>query len=240
MRLQALVTLMAVSLAGVAVAGTALAGSTAGPRQSLDDIRQAVGTFVREQSDGPGSITAVHIERLDPRLRLRSCGQPLDVWQPKGYSSAGRLTVGVRCPGPAPWKLYVPVQLTRTIRVVVTRHPLARGARVTRDDVELAEKDVSRLRDQYYTAVDNVVGQETAQSVSRGKVLEAGNLNAPRLVQRGQTLLIEAGDGPVVVKMQGQALEDGQAGDLIRVRNRSSQRIVQARVVARDRVRVTF
>ncbi len=208
--------------------------------QSLEEIHAAVEQFVRLELDGPGTLSAVRIDRLDPRLRLTRCGQPLSVWKPSGYNSAGRLTVGVRCEAPKPWKLYVPVILERRLPVVVAAHPIATGQRLQAGDLRLAERNIATLRDDYFTDLAAAVGQESRQMMRAGEVLGQRAVRPARVVQRGQSLIIEASGGPISVRMRGEAMQDGRRGQRIRVRNLSSQRIIEARVIGPDRVRVIF
>ncbi len=208
-------------------------------RQPLAGIRDAVETFVRTELDGPGRLDDVQIHRLDSRLRLARCEVPLSVWKPRGYTSAGRLTLGVRCAAPV-WKLYVPVRLERRLKVVTTTRPIATGATLEADDLELRGQNVASLRDDYFTSVEDLIGQKARQSMRAGAVPGQRNVRHADLITRGQKLIIEATDGSVGVRMQGEALQNGREGQRIRVRNLSSQRVIEARVVGRDRVRVTF
>lgn len=217
--------------------------TTAGPAvasQSLAGIRSAVESHVRDTVSGPGRVTGVEVDRLDPRLRLPACDKALETWQPEGYASPGRRTIGVRCTSPKAWKVYVPVRIEREVDAVVARRPLPRGHRVAAGDIATRAVRLAGLPTDYYTRPADVVGQETRRTVRSGGIIDSGDVVAPRLVRRGQALLIEAASGTVTVKMGGEALEDGRSGDLIRVRNTNSRRVVEARVVGRDRVRVAF
>jgi flagella basal body P-ring formation protein FlgA len=208
--------------------------------QSLEAVRAAVEDFVRNDLEGPGRLADVRVERLDPRLRLARCAAPLTVWQLAGYNSAGRLTLGVRCSAPKPWKLYVPVVLERRLEVVVAARPVATGQRLRADDLRLAERDIARLRDDYFVDPGAVIGQEVRQMLRAGDVVGQRAVRPATVIRRGQTLMIEASDGTVTVSMRGEALQNGRRGELIRVRNLSSQRVIDARVVGPDRVRVIF
>jgi flagella basal body P-ring formation protein FlgA len=210
------------------------------PYQSLAAVQKAVEAFVRQQAQGPGEVSGIKIDRLDPRLRLRACESELQPFLPKGQPGAGRLTVGVRCAKPKPWKLYVPVQIVRRIRVVVAKRPVPRGVALGKADLELQSRRVARLNRGYYLETQQVAGLETRRPMQANEVVTPGALTAPRLVRHGQTLVLEASTGGISVSMKGLALEDGGKGDLIRVRNLSSDRIVQGRVVGRDRVQVTL
>lgn len=225
------ITLLAIGLA---------VNATAAERQPLGEIRAAVEHFIESGVDGPGRLSGVRIDRLDPRLRLTRCQAPLSVWKPHGHASAGRLTLGVRCKQPSPWKVYVPVVLERRLAVVTLARPVSPGHQLSGSDLAVRDTDVARLRDDYFLDPEQVIGMEVRQSLSAGDVIGQRSVRAPRLVARGQSLVIEATNGSIAVNMAGEALQDGREDQRIRVRNNSSKRIIEARVVGRGRVRVTF
>lgn len=216
------------------------ATAQARPTQSLAEIRTRVQAFVDELAGVPGQIERVEIDRLDDRLRLPACGEALVADAPHRRKGSARLVVRVRCPGPSPWKVYVPTRVVRSIEVVVAARPVPRGSRLDADDLRTARRTTSRLRGEYYTDPDGLIGLQTRRSLRPGTVIDAGELTRPTLVTRGDTLLIQAGNGPVNVSMQGRALEDGTRGERIRARNLSSERVVEGEVVARGRMRVNY
>jgi len=209
--------------------------------QSLDGVRAAVERFLAGHLDeGPGEVQSVRIDRLDPRLRLRACTGGLEAELPRSQPSAGRLTVAVRCHEPAPWRVYVPVQVVRMVDVVVLDRSLPRGTPLAAGDLALARRDVAELRGAYYDVPEELVGMETTRRLAAGAVVTARHVAAPLLVRRGHAVTLEATGGGIAVSMPGRALEDGSEGDPVRVRNTRSERVVEGRVVGRDRVRVRF
>jgi flagella basal body P-ring formation protein FlgA len=81
---------------------------------------------------------------------------------------------------------------------------------------------------------------ETRRAIHAGEVLSPGLLSSPRLIHRGQELILFASSGAMTVTMKGEALEDGAEGDVIRVRNLSSNRVVEGRVIGADKVQVSL
>ncbi len=209
-------------------------------RQSLDAIRERVERFVSELDAGRGRLERVEVDRLDQRLRLAACGEPLTAELPNGRADAERLVVRVRCPGPEPWKVYVPTRVVRSVEVIVTRRPLPRGSSITADDLQRVRRESGALRGQYYTDREDLVGLQTNRALAAGAVVAARHLTRPTLVRRGDELLLEARNQTVRVSMKARALENGSRGERIRVRNLSSRRELQAEVVGRGRAMVVF
>jgi len=60
------------------------------------------------------------------------------------------------------------------------------------------------------------------------------------LVRRGKMVRIILESGPLTVLTSGQSQEDGARDDLVRVKNLSSSKIIYARVVDDNTVKVEF
>lgn len=65
-----------------------------------------------------------------------------------------------------------------------------------------------------------------------GAVLTPAAIASPRIIQRGDRVLLTADVGGISVRVGGQALMHGTLGDRVRVRNLSSQRVVEGLVLA--------
>ncbi|MBA1146955.1 flagellar basal body P-ring formation protein FlgA [Ectothiorhodospiraceae bacterium WFHF3C12] len=215
-------------------------GAVAAPAgQSIEAIEQTVRDFLRAQGEKEPGEWDIRVHRLDRRLRLHACRTPLEAFAPHGrVELSGRTTVGVRCNDTKRWKLYVPVSIDRFMEVVVTRHPLSSGQRISAADLTMARKNTARLPYGYYERIEPVVGQAVRQPLAAGDVVRPATLAEPTLVQRGQELILVADTGSVQVSMSGVALENGARGERIRVRNTRSGRTVEGTVLDSHRVNV--
>lgn len=220
--------------------GAAPAAGAAGPIERHEHIITVVRDFVVPQVTGTAGQTTVEVGPLDPRLRVPECGAPLDTFFPAGSQAAGNTTVGVRCRGPHPWLLYIPVTVRVMADVVVAARPLPMNTVISGTDVKVARRDLSRLTAGYFTRADEVAGKVVNRPVSLGTALTPLVLAAQTLVKRGQEVTILAKTGTMEVRMTGRALSDGAAGDTVRVRNLSSKRIVEGTVTAAGVVQVAL
>ena len=71
---------------------------------------------------------------------------------------------------------------------------------------------------QGYGDVDAVVGQRAKRFISRGQVVEGGDLEPVPLVKRGQLVEVHSRVGGVVVVSAAKALEAGAYGDVVALR----------------------
>lgn len=212
----------------------------AAQHQPLEDIRQAVEDYVREEFQTLGTISAVEVSQLDPRLKLARCAQALAAFTPNGQRRLGNATIGIRCNSERPWTLYVPVRITSSVNILTARRPLARGSILTEQDLAIVERDASGLPYGFFTDPDALLGQQLKRPMRPGEVFSPAMVTPAPVVQRGQDVWIAVQTDGINVSMQGEALADGATGERIRVRNLSSNRVLEAEVVNSNLVRVAW
>ncbi len=212
-------------LAGLAVAALALPGATAAGAstfQPVESIRAAA-----LSTAGAGEEADAH---LDPALRMPACAQPLEARR------TAAATVEVSCP--SGWRLFVPVRVRRSQPVLVLARSVASGETITADVFVAEQRDVARIAGAAIADPADAVGRTARRTLVAGSVLTAGDLVAPRLVRRGDTIALVSGDGGIEVRMAGRALGDAGASERVSVENLSSRRVVQGTVAADGSVRV--
>ena len=228
-------------LRAISMATMLFAGSHAMAEDEFEShakIREAVEDFIYNELSGED--VEVNVRALDSRLRLRRCDDPLETFWSPGSRQRGATSVGVACEGEKPWKIYVRVNIRLMKEVAVAAHPLMRGDVLSRNDIVMVRKDVSRISGGYFDDPVSLIGFELRQSVSANSLLRSRMLQRPRLIRRGEKVTVLAVVGGLEVRVAGEALTDGGKGQMIRVRNLSSKRIVQGEVVSKGMVRVAM
>ncbi len=226
--LEALTRPVAIGL-GIGLLSVSAALAAAPPVQSLAAIDAVVRQHIAASLEPEAEID-VQVGRLDPRLRLANCDQPLVANDARAGQDGAASSVEVRCDGSQPWSLYVPVTLVRFADVVVAAHPLPRNAVVTTADLRLARRRVNPYDADYFTALEQVDGHIAARAIASGQTLGGGNLKRPQLVRRGDQVILTSIAGSIKVSVQGRALENGSLGDRIEVQNGNSERVVEGEV----------
>lgn len=206
--------------------------------EPLDSIREAVSSFLEQESSSVGDNVEVSVGHLDSRLRLPRCGTPLQASWPAAARKRGNVTVAVSCDAPSNWSLYVQAKVQVFEKIIVSSRSMSRGEILSDQDIELESKDLSALNSGYYTRGDEVVGMMLKRSIRAGMVLTPTLLKPQLLIKRGDKVTILAVTGAVEVRMEGQALKDGAKGEVIRVRNLSSKLEIEAEVVSPGIVKV--
>ncbi|QXI37101.1 flagellar basal body P-ring formation chaperone FlgA [Pseudomonas xantholysinigenes] len=181
----------------------------------------------------------IEVNKLDPRLRMPLCSQPLDA-SLESPTPLGRVTVRVRCDSTAPWTVFVPAQVRLLRDVVVMTRPLKRDSVVSEGDVALRQRDVGTLGQSYLTQLDQAVGLKLLRPTVLDQVLTQQHLEQAEVVRKGDHVVIIARSGSLSVRMPGEALDKGGLQTQIRVRNLNSKRVVKARVTGPGQVEVAM
>lgn len=227
-----------VVLFGLIIALTLGSARADSGRQSAASIRAAVHAYLVTQLRKDHDKFTVTVGDLDPRLQLPRCQTALSAFATGTQRLIGATTVGIRCNGAKPWTLYVSARTSVFEKVLVTAYSLRRNHVLTAADLRVERRDLATLPRAVLEQPKQAIGQVLRRSLDGGQTLSFDFLSPPRLVRRGQRVTLMAMAGGVEVRMGGKALNDGAKGDVIRVRNTSSKRIVQGTVVAAGRVQV--
>ncbi|NVK43080.1 MAG: flagellar basal body P-ring formation protein FlgA [Oceanospirillaceae bacterium] len=220
----------------VACLTTFLLSAPAQAETSAADVETAATRFLEQhyRQQFPKAEIRLHLNPVSTALQLPDCDSPLSVEPPRGTGS--RLTTRVACASPRNWGLFVTARVEVLRDVIVSRRPLGRGEILGNRDIVVRQVDISDNSRGYYTRPEDVIGRSASRNIANGSLLNAGMLTEPTLIHRGDSLIIEVRRGTLRIRAQGTALEDGEKGEQIRVRNDSSGEEIRARVVARGLV----
>jgi flagella basal body P-ring formation protein FlgA len=217
--------------------GCSSASATGQDFEAHENILATVSDYINEALKGSADKEVV-IAPLNRNLRLIKCSQPLQAFITPGIALSGRSTVGVRCDGHKPWKIYVNVMINIFDKVVIADDYILRGSEISPSQLRTEKRNVAMLKRGYFTSPEEVIGKIAKSVIGKENVITPFALTAPKLVHRGKDVTIVAESGDFMVKMNGSALSDGHRGELIKVKNLRSQRVIQAEVIDDNLVKV--
>ncbi|KZY66314.1 hypothetical protein A3735_23210, partial [Oleiphilus sp. HI0061] len=141
-----------------------------------------------------------------------------------------RITIEIRCEGLKPWKLYIGSEFDLYAHTVVATGGIRRGQVISINDINLEEIVINRTHYSHYQQLSDVEGMVARRSIRPGSTIQPGHLTPPKLVKRGDNVVIVASNSAISVRMNGTAMTDGALGQQIPVQNLQSKRVVKARV----------
>ena len=202
------------------------------------DVIAAVRAALVEQGAAPDCD--VVIPGFNPPIvPLSGVSQPL-ITQLDYDRELGRFTalLSVTGDGFDPITSRISGEISDVITLPVPVMRLAAGAIVTPDEVRMARVHVNDVHAEVVRDPGSVIGMQVRLQVPAGMPIPLGDVMRPTEISRGDPVQLQLQAGELSVTGQGVALESGAAGERIRVRNISSQAVLEAEVAGPGVVRV--
>ncbi|KTC89699.1 flagellar basal body P-ring formation chaperone FlgA [Fluoribacter dumoffii] len=219
-------------------ASTALnAEAIQSPEILSNKIEQYIRNELASYNEGKILVTA---DKIDSRLNLRACAEDhLIVFNPYQAPILNTSTMGIKCQEiDNRWSLYVPVKITVLKTIYAAKRPLLKGTRVTENDIYQTEMDVQKLNHGYFSEKDLLIGEVCKQNIPQNSPLTPNNIEAAKLIHKGERISIVVNDNNLTVSMDGVSMEEGSLGETIKVRNLSSKKIIEAQITGAKKVNV--
>ena len=123
--------------------------------------------------------------------------------------------------------------------VWVTSHNLKRHHLITQNDLEQKRLRINDFQgEKLISNLDDLIGQRTRVAIKQDKPLSAHRLESPPLIERGDLVTLKAYHRNISLLTDGQALESGSLGEVIRVKSKSTDKMLLAKIVSSEIVEV--
>lgn len=133
-------------------------------------------------------------------------------------------------------KILVSGFVERLVSVPVLRNNMQNGSIIGKHDIDMIEVPQKSLQHNVVMDQEKLIGMTPRRIAYGGKIILAGTLQRPLLVERGEKVTISFEEGPLVLTAKGKAMQAGAKGDLIRVKNINSSRAVDAYITGENQV----
>lgn len=129
----------------------------------------------------------------------------------------------------AEWQAVLQARIWRD--VLIARSTLKRGQSLVGADLAVERRDILTLREPLEAAAREDDSLEFVESVPLGSPLTARSVRTRPLLTRGRLVDAVLQDGALNITLKVEMLEDGQAGQTVRVRNPVSRRELSGKVI---------
>tara|TARA_B100000768_G_scaffold148691_1_gene142728 strand:+ start:5106 stop:5825 length:720 start_codon:yes stop_codon:yes gene_type:complete len=157
-------------------------------------------------------------------------------------------TIKASCGNPPSWSVSFRTQETQSARseksgetssnsieLVFTKKNIPKGKVIQTDDLVMKWAS-SRSSHGAYLTIENIVGLKAKRNMARDTVIKARHVLANNAVNETDTILIVSGSSGISIVTYGEALSNGKLGDMVLVRNLSSNKEFKAIVIAEKKV----
>jgi flagella basal body P-ring formation protein FlgA len=198
--------------------------------QTLESIYGFVKETIEKNMNISGE-TEISVLPLDDQLKLVQCSKPLETFKTNNLIKAGRVSIGVHCGGEKKWSIFVSALIKVYESVIVLAQPIQRGEIITRRHLASEKKEVSSTKGDFVTAFEQIENKQAARNLPAGAILGAKSVVEPAIIKRKDKVIIRTEQTAFSIQMSGIAMMDGIKGQVIKVKNESSGRIISGTVL---------
>jgi len=165
-------------------------------------------------------------------------GQDYKLAYPANMSLAGEIVIPVDVYMGAELKRRVNLKTSIKIfqRVAVSTSRIRQGDVFTSKNTGYAERDVTHLPPNYIMNTDKVLGRQASTFIPKGALILDWMPKEIPAVKKGETVDLFKKVNGVFVKVRAVAVEDGNINGNIRVRNTSSNKVIEGTVISTGEV----
>ncbi len=135
----------------------------------------------------------------------------------------------------------------RVIGKVNVFKPVAKTARsikshevIESDDIRFVKENLADLSPDVITDPEEIIGKEAVHSFRANEIVRKRDIEEPLVIQKGDIVTILISTPGLVITSKGQALEGGRLGQVMKVKNIATRRVVLGMVKGHKTVQVAF
>lgn len=198
--------------------------------QSLE-IESEIIKFIQKNNQRLGDELEIEVNKLDHKIKLKPCNKKWNISYAGKPTNTGRVLLKVQCAAHHHWKIYLSAKIDYNVKVLTSTRSLPKNSLLTAKDLHITKQKLSNLARGYYSNLAELDGLQTKRTLRKNQIISPYHLKKRDLIKSGDKILLISQRAGISVSMQGRALNTGAKNDKIRVKNSSSGRIIEARVI---------
>jgi flagellar basal body P-ring formation protein FlgA len=126
---------------------------------------------------------------------------------------------------------------SRTMLPVLTKF-IPAGQEIREHHIEFVPVRSAKVGRNVVTDASDLIGKSPKRGIRPNRPIRVSNLGEPQMMKKGKVISIIFKAGNMTLAVTGKALEAGGQGDMIRVENINSRKILQAQIISSDQAQV--
>ncbi|MDA8479952.1 flagellar basal body P-ring formation chaperone FlgA [Citrobacter sp. Awk 4] len=172
----------------------------------------------------------IEVSIPDAVSKLPPCRQPYQPEDSQVKFPVGRHSLRLRCPDSPGWVITTRSQISVLMPVVVARVATGQEHYLQESDLAVTQVLLTPQMDDVLTSPAQAIGRRPQRSLRAGQPVRNRMLEAAMLVRKGDKVNLTLAEGEMAISMQGTALQDGQKGETISIKNEKSGKVISASV----------
>jgi flagella basal body P-ring formation protein FlgA len=147
--------------------------------------------------------------------------------------------LGAEVGGKEESQIWVRTEIRVSENVVVSARPLAYRQMIGPEDVRLDWREINSFAPGPFTKIEDALGKQVARAMNANEMLTPSLAELPQVVRHGSAVMLVYESAYLRVETAGEAVQAGKVGDVIRVKNPASGKMLQGVVLDGRTVRVS-
>jgi flagellar basal body P-ring formation protein FlgA len=206
--------------------------------QSVRQHLQQLMTVEAKRNGWQGMHLSVKSTPLTNSHPLAPCPSTIQISGGSIRLAHQQLTLG--CLGTLGWPIKVSTELQIFLPVIISTDVINRGDTIRPDQLQQQEMDITRATRGFYHHPEQAAGMRAKRRIRANQMLSPDLIDQPLLVKRGEKVNIVANQDGISATTEGEVLENGSKDEVIRVKNLSSHKIIDAKVLEAGLVTSTY
>ncbi|MGI2065032.1 flagellar basal body P-ring formation chaperone FlgA [Shewanella sp. MF08487] len=206
---------------------------------TISAISELAKALIVEKVSAPANArVSITPQIVDARMLPSQCSSPINIEMASDREISRNNTLKVSCDTQDlayPWQIYISVRVDILFPVVVSTETLAPGELISPSQVEVRYIEQNSLRGAEFDDPNKLAGVRVKRRVAKNSPILSNNLC---FVCKNDSVSIHVRSNSFELKTAGEALQDGNKGDRIRIKNSSSNKELDAIVTGIGEVEV--
>ena len=205
---------------------------------STKELEALAQNFIASQTiTKPDVKTKFSTVPLDTRTPKKTCAQAPQLSTAAKPPFNRQVTVRVRCHEVPSWTQFVHVRINEMYPVIVTTQLISKGQLLAKEHLKVEYRPKQFIRAAFIEDLSLLIGSRSKRTLREGMPVGTHQVC---MVCKGDRVTIFAKTRSLTIKTSGTALQDGNLGEQIRVKNQKSGKTVSARVKDVESVEVNI
>ena len=206
----------------------------------VNSLKQHATHFVEQQISDvtlEDDEVEIHFNTFGSGRKIPVCDE-LPLLETPRKLKPGRFSLKASCKTPKRWGLNISGSIKVYRKILVSKQALPKGSILGNSNTYLQTSELSKLRSGYYTSLEQISGYQLKRAIRQNQAITPKIVSPPLLIRKNDEITISAGqDSTVIVRVAGIAMQDGRQDQQIRVMNKTSGKVIRARVIGKGEVR---
>ncbi|MEK6589358.1 MAG: flagellar basal body P-ring formation chaperone FlgA [Nitrospinota bacterium] len=207
-----------------------------------EQLKAMIQDFIEKRKVTDEGRVIIDNLNFDGRVFLSSPDFRYEIGSNSSLSSTGRisLTITFKENERIQKTIHPTMDLKFIMPSVVAIRSIKRGELISDKDIKIEDREVNRDTSQIVSEPENIIGKQAKVDIKKGDFITVNIVEIITVVNLGDAVNIVAESDVLRVTVRGVVKEKGGKGELVKVLNVSSNKIIHAKVVDSHTVKVEF